>query len=61
MATVTPSRLTLAAGAEAAAQVTVDVQAGAPGLYSGAVVATPATGPAVRVPLGFFKEPERTT
>ena len=59
MATVTPSRLTLAAGAEAAAQITVDVQAGAPGLYSGAVVATPATGPAVRVPLGFFKEPER--
>jgi hypothetical protein len=35
------------------------VQAGAPGLYSGAVVATPATGPAERVPLGLFKEPER--
>jgi subtilisin family serine protease len=59
MATVTPSRLTLATGAEASAQVTVDVQAGAPGLYGGAVVATPATGPAVRVPIGFFKEPER--
>jgi hypothetical protein len=37
----------------------VDVQPGAPGLYSGAVVATPASGPAVRVPLGFYKEPER--
>ena len=34
------------------------MQAGGP-LYSGAVVATPATGPAVRVPVGFFKEPER--
>ena len=59
MAAVTPSRLTLAAGGEASAQVTVDVQAGPPGLYSGAVVATPASGPAVRVPLGFYKEPER--
>jgi subtilisin family serine protease len=58
-ATVTPSRLTLAAGAEASAQVTVDARAGAPGLYSGAVIATPATGPAVRVPVGFYKEPER--
>ena len=37
----------------------MDVQAGAPGLYSGAVIATPAGGPAVRVPIGFFKEPER--
>ena len=59
MVAVTPSRLTLAAGASATAQVTVDVQAGAPGLYSGAVVATPATGPAIRTPLGFYKEPER--
>ncbi|HYN17155.1 MAG TPA: S8 family peptidase, partial [Actinomycetes bacterium] len=58
-AAVTPSRLTLAAGAEASAQVTVDVGAGAPGLYSGAVIATPATGPAVRIPIGFYKEPER--
>ncbi len=59
MVAVTPSRLTLAAGASATAQVTVDVQAGAPGRYSGAVVATPATGPAIRTPLGFYKEPER--
>ena len=59
MVTVTPSRLTLAAGAQATAEVTVDVQAGAAGLYSGAVTATPATGPAVRTPLGFYKEPER--
>ena len=59
MVTVTPSRLTLAAGAQATARVTVDVGPGAPGLYSGAVVATPATGPAVRTPLGFYKEPER--
>jgi Subtilase family len=59
MVAVTPSRLTLAAGASATAQVTVDVPAGAPGLYSGAVVATPATGPAIRTPLGFYKEPER--
>jgi subtilisin family serine protease len=59
MATLSPSRLTLAAGGEASAQVTVDVQDGPPGLYSGAVVATPASGPAVRVPLGFYKEPER--
>ena len=59
MVAVTPSRLTLAAGASATAQVTVDVAAGAPGLYSGAVVATPATGPAIRTPLGFYKEPER--
>ena len=59
MVAVTPSRLTLAAGASATAQVTVDVQAGTPGLYSGAVVATPATGPAIRTPLGFYKEPER--
>ena len=44
---------------EASAQVTVDVEAGAPGLYSGAVVVTPASGPPVRVPVGFFKEPER--
>jgi hypothetical protein len=56
---VTPSRLTLAAGAQATVQVTVDVQAGSPGLYSGAVTATPASGPAVRTPLGFYKEPER--
>ena len=59
MVTVTPSRLTLAAGAQATARVTVNVGPGAPGLYSGAVVATPATGPAVRTPLGFYKEPER--
>ena len=59
MASLTPSRLTLPAGGQARPQVTVDVQPGAPGLYSGAVVATPATGPAVRVPLGFYKEPER--
>jgi hypothetical protein len=32
---------------------------GPAGLYSGAVVATPATGPAVRTPLGHYKEPER--
>jgi subtilisin family serine protease len=59
MATLTPARLTLPAGAQANAQVTVDVRLGRPGLYSGAVVATPAGGPPVRVPLGFFKEPER--
>jgi subtilisin family serine protease len=59
MATLSPSRLTLPAGAQANAAVTVDVRRGRPGLYSGAVVATPAGGPAVRVPLGFFKEPER--
>jgi len=59
MATLTPAQLTLPAGAQANAQVTVDVRPGQPGLYSGAVVATPAGGPAVRVPLGFFKEPER--
>src|SRR5829696_9125290 len=59
MVTVTPSRLTLAAGAQATARVTVDIGPGGPGLYSGAVVATPATGPAVRTPLGLYKEPER--
>jgi len=37
----------------------VDVQAGPPGLYSGAVIANPASGPAVRIPIGFYKEPER--
>ena len=58
-ATVTPARLTVPAGGQASAQVTVDVQAGAPGLYSGGVTATPAAGPAVRTPLGFYKEPER--
>jgi hypothetical protein len=42
MATLAPSRLTLPAGGEASAQVTLDVQAGEPGRYSGAVVATPA-------------------
>ena len=59
MATLTPSRLTLPAGGEASAQVTLDVRAGEPGRYSGAVVATPAGGPPVRVPVGFYKEPER--
>jgi subtilisin family serine protease len=59
MVTLTPSRLTLPPGGQADAAVTVDVRPGRPGLYSGAVVATPADGPAVRVPLGFFKEPER--
>src|SRR5829696_4265565 len=59
MVTVTPSGLTLAAGAQATARVTVDIGPGGPGLYSGAVVATPATGPAVRTPLGLYKEPER--
>jgi subtilisin family serine protease len=59
MATVTPAQLTLPAGGEASAQVTVDVQAGPAGLYSGAVVATPTTGPAVRNPIGFYKEPVR--
>jgi hypothetical protein len=59
MLSVTPSRLTLAPGGEASAQVTVDVQAGPPGLYSGAVIATPAGGPPVRIPVGFYKEPER--
>ena len=37
----------------------MDAAAGPPGLYSGAVIATPAGGPAVRVPIGFYKEPER--
>jgi subtilisin family serine protease len=59
MVSVAPSRLTLAPGAEASAQVTVDAAAGPPGRYSGAVIATPAGGPAVRVPIGFYKEPER--
>jgi hypothetical protein len=59
MISVTPSQLTLGPGGEASAQVTVDVEAGPPGLYSGAVIATPASGPAVRVPIGFYKEPER--
>jgi subtilisin family serine protease len=59
MATLTPSRLTLPPGAQANAAVTVDVRPGQPGLYSGAVIATPAGGPPVRVPLGFYKEPER--
>jgi subtilisin family serine protease len=59
MISVTPSQLTLAPGGEASAQVTVDVQAGPAGLYSGAVIATPPSGPAVRVPIGFYKEPER--
>jgi subtilisin family serine protease len=59
MATLTPSRLTLPAGGQANAAVTVDVRPGRPGLYSGAVIATPAGGPPVRVPLGFYKEPER--
>jgi subtilisin family serine protease len=59
MVSITPSQLTIAPGAEASAQVTVDVQAGPPGLYSGVVIATPAGGPAVRVPIGFYKEPER--
>jgi hypothetical protein len=59
MASLTPSRLTLPAGGEVSAQVTMDVRAGEPGRYSGAVVATPASGPPVRVPVGFYKEPER--
>jgi subtilisin family serine protease len=59
MATLSPARLTLPPGGQASAAVTVDVRPGAPGLYSGAVVATPAGGPPVRVPLGFYKEPER--
>jgi hypothetical protein len=59
MATLTPAQLTLPAGGQANAQVTLDVRPGRPGLYSGAVVATPAGGPPVRVPVGFFKEPER--
>jgi hypothetical protein len=59
MATISPARLSLAAGGQASAQVTVDVRGGPPGRYSGAVVATPASGRAVHVPLGFYKEPER--
>jgi subtilisin family serine protease len=59
MVALTPARLTLPPGGEGSAAVTVDVRPGRPGLYSGAVVATPAAGPPVRVPLGFFKEPER--
>src|SRR4029453_11645678 len=59
MVSVAPSRLTLAPGGEANGQVTVDMQAGPPGPYRGAGIAHPARRPGGRVPVGFYKDPER--
>ena len=57
---LSPTRLTLAPGQSATATVTVDPRQLPPGLYDGAVTATPAGGqPALHVPVGFYQEPER--
>jgi len=59
MAVVSPGRVTLPPGGEASAYVIVDPRRGPVGAFSGALVATPATGPVSRTPLGLYKEPER--
>ncbi|SEE59568.1 Serine protease, subtilisin family [Jiangella alba] len=57
--TVTPSELTIPAGGTATAAVTADVAALGPGTYEAAVVATdPATQRSVRIPAGWYAEPE---
>ena len=58
--TVTPSELTIPAGGTATATVTSDATGLDPGSYEAAVVATdPATRRAVRIPAGWYVEPER--
>jgi hypothetical protein len=60
LAALSPSQLTLGAGQSGSVSVKVDATIGTPSPYSGGVTATPgAGGPALHVPLGFFKEPKR--
>jgi len=58
MAVVSPRRVTLPPGGEATAYVTVDPRRGPLGIFSGALVATPGSGPVSRTPLGLYKETE---
>jgi subtilisin family serine protease len=60
LATLSPSQLTLAAGKSGQVSVKVDATVGTPGFYSGEVTAVPdGGGPALHVPIGFYKEPKR--
>jgi subtilisin family serine protease len=59
MLRVAPVRLTLAAGATANVRATLAVALGGAGAFSGEIAATPATGPALRVPVGVVKESTR--
>ncbi|HEX8862900.1 MAG TPA: S8 family serine peptidase [Actinomycetes bacterium] len=60
LATLSPSQLTLRAGQSGTVSVTVDATRGTPSLYSGSLTATPdGGGPALHLPVGFFKEPKR--
>jgi subtilisin family serine protease len=61
MVTVAPAELTLASGGSADVQVTVDVSVGDPSLYGGYLTAAEDDGGVTRVPVGFYKEPERHT
>ena len=61
MVTVAPAELTLGSGGSAEVQVTVDMAVGDPSLYGGYLTATEDDGGVTRVPVGFYKEPERHT
>lgn len=56
--TTDPSQLTVPAGENAEAEVTVDVTAVGAGQFGGYVVAEPAEGSVLRTPVGFFNQRE---
>ena len=59
MLSVQPGTLTLGPRERSAVTVTVDVTAGAHGLYGGYLVAEAGGAAATRTPVGFYHEPER--
>jgi subtilisin family serine protease len=60
LATLSTSQLTLGAGRSGQVSLKVDATVGTPSFYSGELTAAPdGGGPALHVPVGFYKEPKR--
>ncbi|MEV4621153.1 S8 family serine peptidase [Asanoa sp. NPDC049573] len=60
LGTVSPASLTIPAGGTATANLRIDPNAGANGLYSGRLLATAGPGGAqVSVPIGFYTQPQQ--
>jgi subtilisin family serine protease len=59
MVTVTPTELTLPPHGAATATVSLSPALGDAGLYSGAITVSDGSTPLLRLPLGFYEEPER--